>query len=67
MAKGGKDARVTVILQCTSCVRKGINKRSTGISRYITQKNRHNTSSRLELRKFCPCCLKHTIHREIKK
>nr|QXI83653.1 ribosomal protein L33 [Kuepferia decorata] len=27
---------------------------STGISRYITQKNRHNTPNRLELRKFCP-------------
>nr|YP_010926846.1 ribosomal protein L33 [Melocactus glaucescens]WKK45451.1 ribosomal protein L33 [Melocactus glaucescens] len=38
-----------------------------GISRYITQKNRHNTPSRLELRKFCPYCYRHTIHGEIKK
>jgi large subunit ribosomal protein L33 len=68
MAKG-KDVRVRVILECTSCVRNGvnINKESTGISRYITQKNRHNTPSRLELRKFCPYCYKHTIHGEIKK
>nr|YP_009698131.1 ribosomal protein L33 [Alangium kurzii]YP_009698216.1 ribosomal protein L33 [Alangium platanifolium]YP_009699321.1 ribosomal protein L33 [Alangium chinense]AUF34270.1 ribosomal protein L33 [Alangium alpinum]WKV25520.1 ribosomal protein L33 [Alangium chinense subsp. pauciflorum]WKV25608.1 ribosomal protein L33 [Alangium chinense subsp. strigosum]AUF33675.1 ribosomal protein L33 [Alangium chinense]QEJ85239.1 ribosomal protein L33 [Alangium kurzii] len=68
MAKG-KDVRGTVILECTSCVRKGINvnKVSTGISRYITQKNRHNTPNRLELRKFCPYCHKHTIHGEIKK
>ena len=66
MAKG-KDARVTVILECTRCVRNGVNKQSIGISRYITQKNRHNTPSRLELRKFCPCCYKHTIHGEIKK
>nr|ALI92035.1 Rpl33 [Iodes cirrhosa]ALI92037.1 Rpl33 [Iodes liberica] len=65
MAKG-KDVRVTVILECTSCVQNG-NKVSPGISRYITQKNRHNTPNRLELRKFCPHCYKHTIHGEIKK
>nr|YP_009896550.1 ribosomal protein L33 [Henophyton deserti]QKK43183.1 ribosomal protein L33 [Henophyton deserti] len=63
MAKG-KDVRVIIILECTSCVR---NKESAGISRYITQKNRHNTPSRLELIKFCPYCYKHTIHGEIKK
>nr|YP_009249055.1 ribosomal protein L33 [Baxteria australis]AMW67107.1 ribosomal protein L33 [Baxteria australis] len=66
MAKG-KDVRVKVILECTGCVRNSINKESTGISRYITQKNRHNTPGRLELRKFCRYCHKHTIHREIKK
>ncbi|KAJ0493468.1 putative ribosomal protein L33 [Helianthus annuus] len=32
------------------------NRESTGISRYITQKNRHNTPNRLELLKFCPYC-----------
>nr|YP_009945528.1 ribosomal protein L33 [Chuquiraga rotundifolia]QOE56078.1 ribosomal protein L33 [Chuquiraga rotundifolia] len=70
MAKG-KDVRITVILECTACVQNGVNvnvnKASTGISRYITQKNRHNTPNRLELLKFCPYCYKHTIHREIKK
>nr|YP_010690779.1 ribosomal protein L33 [Spatholirion longifolium]WBU14658.1 ribosomal protein L33 [Spatholirion longifolium] len=66
MAKG-KEVRVIVILECTSCVQKDVNKESPGISRYITQKNRHNTSGRLELRKFCPYCRKHTIHGEIKK
>nr|YP_010999113.1 ribosomal protein L33 [Boopis anthemoides]WPM92931.1 ribosomal protein L33 [Boopis anthemoides]WVH38786.1 ribosomal protein L33 [Boopis anthemoides] len=68
MAKG-KDVRITVILECTACVRNGVNvnKASTAISRYITQKNRHNTPNRLELRKFCPYCYKHTIHGEIKK
>nr|YP_009571985.1 ribosomal protein L33 [Scurrula notothixoides]QBH75422.1 ribosomal protein L33 [Scurrula notothixoides] len=65
MAKGGKDARVTVILECIRCVRKSIKK--AGISRYITQKNRHNTPNRLELLKFCPCCFKHTVHGEVKK
>nr|YP_009171704.1 ribosomal protein L33 [Euonymus japonicus]YP_009433538.1 ribosomal protein L33 [Euonymus schensianus]YP_009480116.1 ribosomal protein L33 [Euonymus hamiltonianus]YP_009775965.1 ribosomal protein L33 [Euonymus szechuanensis]YP_010146089.1 ribosomal protein L33 [Euonymus fortunei]YP_010146174.1 ribosomal protein L33 [Euonymus maackii]YP_010184666.1 ribosomal protein L33 [Buxus megistophylla]YP_010265948.1 ribosomal protein L33 [Euonymus europaeus]YP_010353535.1 ribosomal protein L33 [Euony len=65
----GKDTRVKVILECTGCVRTGVsvNKKSRGISRYITQKNRHNTPGRLELRKFCPYCYKHRIHGEIKK
>nr|YP_010317313.1 ribosomal protein L33 [Lantana camara]QID76428.1 ribosomal protein L33 [Lantana camara]UNB14627.1 ribosomal protein L33 [Lantana camara] len=62
-----KDARGTVILECTSCIRNGVKKVSRGISRYITQKNRHNTPNQLELRKFCPYCYKHTIHGEIKK
>ncbi|YP_398350.1 ribosomal protein L33 (chloroplast) [Lactuca sativa] len=68
MAKG-KDVRIPVLLECTACVRNGVNvnKASTGISRYITQKNRHNTPNRLELRKFCPYCYKHTIHGEVKK
>nr|YP_008964887.1 ribosomal protein L33 [Schwalbea americana]CDJ38645.1 ribosomal protein L33 [Schwalbea americana] len=68
MAKS-KDARVTVILECTGCIRNGngVKKVPTGISRYITQKNRRNTPNRLELRKFCPYCYKHMIHGEIKK
>nr|YP_010192011.1 ribosomal protein L33 [Evolvulus alsinoides]QZN05653.1 ribosomal protein L33 [Evolvulus alsinoides]BDR61756.1 ribosomal protein L33 [Evolvulus alsinoides var. oblongus] len=66
MAKS-KDVRVTVILECISCVPNGVNKVARGISRYITQKNRHNTPNRLELKKFCPYCYKHTIHAEIKK
>nr|YP_010411728.1 ribosomal protein L33 [Lophophora diffusa]URP30822.1 ribosomal protein L33 [Lophophora diffusa] len=66
MAKG-KDARVKVILECTACVRKSVNKESRGLSRYITQKNRHKMPSWLELRKFCTYCYRHTIHGEIKK
>nr|YP_009028157.1 ribosomal protein L33 [Couepia guianensis]YP_009263218.1 ribosomal protein L33 [Couepia caryophylloides]YP_009263301.1 ribosomal protein L33 [Couepia grandiflora]YP_009263384.1 ribosomal protein L33 [Couepia ovalifolia]YP_009263467.1 ribosomal protein L33 [Couepia paraensis]YP_009263550.1 ribosomal protein L33 [Couepia polyandra]YP_009263633.1 ribosomal protein L33 [Couepia rankiniae]YP_009263716.1 ribosomal protein L33 [Couepia sandwithii]YP_009263799.1 ribosomal protein L33 [Couepia su len=66
MAKG-KDVRVRIILECTDCVRNNVNKKPRGISRYSTQKNRHNTPNRLELRKFCPYCSKHTIHGEIKK
>nr|YP_009669091.1 ribosomal protein L33 [Guaiacum angustifolium]QCW94089.1 ribosomal protein L33 [Guaiacum angustifolium] len=66
MAKG-KDIRITIILECTECARKNVDKKSKGISRYITQKNRHNTPNRLELRKFCSYCFKYTIHREIQK
>jgi len=66
MAKG-KDVRVRVILQCTSCIQNGINMASSGISKYITQKNRHNIPSRLDLRNFCHYCHMDTIHGEIKK
>nr|YP_009433333.1 ribosomal protein L33 [Zostera marina]YP_010205213.1 ribosomal protein L33 [Chorda filum]ATD85245.1 ribosomal protein L33 [Zostera marina]UAV85781.1 ribosomal protein L33 [Chorda filum] len=66
MAKG-KEIRGRVLLECTSCVRNGDNKESRGVSRYITQKNRHNTPNRLELKKYCRYCYKYTIHGEIKK
>nr|YP_004891333.1 ribosomal protein L33 [Cephalotaxus harringtonia var. wilsoniana]YP_007890217.1 ribosomal protein L33 [Cephalotaxus oliveri]YP_009471726.1 ribosomal protein L33 [Cephalotaxus sinensis]YP_009641656.1 ribosomal protein L33 [Cephalotaxus hainanensis]YP_010138064.1 ribosomal protein L33 [Cephalotaxus griffithii]YP_010138146.1 ribosomal protein L33 [Cephalotaxus harringtonia]YP_010138310.1 ribosomal protein L33 [Cephalotaxus harringtonia var. nana]YP_010156706.1 ribosomal protein L33 [Cephalot len=66
MAKGG-NVRVTITLECTSCTQDSFNKKSPGISRYTTRKNRQNTTSRLELKKFCPYCSKHTIHGEIKK
>nr|YP_009826003.1 ribosomal protein L33 [Wolffia globosa]QIV68193.1 ribosomal protein L33 [Wolffia globosa] len=68
MAKG-KDVRVRVILECTSCGRneKGATKEVPGVSRYVTQKNRHNTPGRLELKKFCRYCNKHTSHVEVKK
>nr|AKT74014.1 ribosomal protein L33 [Corsia cf. boridiensis SPL470-2] len=62
-----KGARNSIILECTSCGQNGVNKESRCISRYITQKNRHNTPSVLELRKFCRYCHNHTIHGEIKK
>nr|YP_010760517.1 ribosomal protein L33 [Cuscuta polyanthemos]WEY30503.1 ribosomal protein L33 [Cuscuta polyanthemos] len=62
-----KEVRVKVILECTSCLQNVGKKGSMGVSRYITQKNRHNTPNRLELKKFCSHCYKHTIHGEIKK
>nr|YP_007026160.1 ribosomal protein L33 [Apopellia endiviifolia]AFU88870.1 ribosomal protein L33 [Apopellia endiviifolia]WIA67753.1 ribosomal protein L33 [Apopellia endiviifolia]WKW94962.1 ribosomal protein L33 [Apopellia endiviifolia] len=64
MAKS-KEIRVTINLECTDCARNDEKKR--GISRYTTQKNRRNTPVRLELRKFCRYCGRHTIHKEIKK
>nr|YP_009532308.1 ribosomal protein L33 [Cuscuta pentagona]AYA51709.1 ribosomal protein L33 [Cuscuta pentagona]UMI33767.1 ribosomal protein L33 [Cuscuta pentagona] len=62
-----KGVRGKIILECTGCVRNSHNRVSKGVSRYITQKNRHNTPNRLELKKFCPYCYKHIIHGEIKK
>ena len=49
----------------TEC-RSNVNKRSSGVSRYMTQKNRRNNPERLELKKYCPHCNKKTIHKEIK-
>nr|YP_009974140.1 ribosomal protein L33 [Marattia laxa]QNH94060.1 ribosomal protein L33 [Marattia laxa] len=66
MAKS-KDVRVTITLECISCDQNNSDKRFAGVSRYTTRKNRRNTPTRLELKKFCPYCSEHTIHRELKK
>ena len=64
MAKN-KGTRILITLECTEC-RSNTNKRSTGVSRYISQKNRRNNPERIELKKYCRRCNKHTIHKEIK-
>ncbi|CAN1557516.1 MULTISPECIES: 50S ribosomal protein L33 [Lacihabitans] len=60
MAKKGN--RVQVILECTEHKTTG----QPGMSRYITTKNRKNTTSRLELKKYNPVLKKVTVHKEIK-
>lgn len=60
MAKKGN--RIQVILECTEHKESG----QPGTSRYITTKNRKNTTNRLELKKFNPILKKVTIHKEIK-
>ena len=60
MAKKGN--RVQVILECTEHKESGM----PGMSRYISTKNRKNTTERLELRKFNPVLKKVTVHKEIK-
>ena len=47
-------------------MRSNTNKRTNGVSRYATTKNRRNNPNRLELKKFCPHCNSHTLHKEIK-
>lgn len=64
MAKN-KGPRITITLECTEC-RENSDKRSKGVSRYLTTKNRRNTSNKLEISKYCRYCNKHTIHKEIK-
>lgn len=54
--------RVQVIMECTEHRASGL----PGISRYITTKNRKNTTQRLELKKFNPIMKKYTVHKEIK-
>ena len=61
MAKKKKDARQTITLECTEARALGLTP-----SRYTTQKNKKNTSSRIELKKYNPFLRRHTVHKEIK-
>ncbi len=54
MAKKGN--RVLVTLACTECKERN----------YLTSKNRRTQTGRLELKKYCPRCRRHTLHRETK-
>ena len=50
------EVRIKLLLECTECKRRN----------YATEKNKRNTPNKLELRKYCPWCRKHTVHREVK-
>jgi large subunit ribosomal protein L33 len=50
------EARIFVTLACEDCKRRN----------YTTTKNKRNTPDRLQLKKYCPWCEKHTGHREAK-
>ena len=54
MAKG--DARDKITLAGTECEQR----------KYPTYKKKKNDTERLELKKYCPFCRKHTVHRESK-
>jgi len=54
MAK--KAIRTVITLACTECKEHN----------YTSEKNRRNDSGRLELKKYCPRCRRHTLHRETK-
>jgi len=51
-----KGARILVTLACTECKERN----------YISEKNRRNDTARMELKKFCPRCRQHQLHRETK-
>jgi len=55
MAKKGEN-RERITLQCTECKSEN----------YRTEKNKKNTTDRLELSKFCKKCGKSTTHKEKK-
>ena len=59
MAKKAKGNRVQVILECTEHKASGM----PGTSRYITTKNRKNTTERLELKKYNPILKRVTVHK----
>jgi large subunit ribosomal protein L33 len=48
------DIRPKITLACEDCKNRN----------YITKKNRRNDPDRLEVKKFCPTCNKHTNHKE---
>jgi len=54
--KGGGDVRVVINLACEDCKRRN----------YTSYKNKRNDPDRLELRKYCRWCGKHTAHKEAK-
>jgi large subunit ribosomal protein L33 len=60
MAKRGN--RIQVIMECTEHKDSGL----PGTSRYITTKNKKNTTERLELKKYNRIMKKVTLHKEIK-
>jgi large subunit ribosomal protein L33 len=60
-----KGARITITLECC-CDLPNAEKRKPGIFRYTSSKNRRNTPNRIELKKFCRHCNKHTNFKEIK-
>jgi large subunit ribosomal protein L33 len=54
MAKKGNADRIVITLECTECRERN----------YTSEKNRRNDPNRLELRKYCPRCRQHRLHRE---
>ena len=47
---------VKITLACTECKHRNYNK----------EKNKKNNPDRLEMKKYCRFCKKHTVHRETK-
>jgi large subunit ribosomal protein L33 len=56
MAKKKTEARTIITLACTEC------KERT----YTSTKNRRNDTQRIELKKYCPRCRTHQLHREVR-
>jgi ribosomal protein L33, bacterial type len=48
--------RVKITLACTDCKQRN----------YSNMKNKKNDPDRLELKKYCKFCHKHTVHKETK-
>lgn len=48
--------RVIILLQCSECKNRN----------YSSMKNKKNTTGKLEVKKYCRSCRKHTLHKETK-
>ncbi|MGI9952813.1 50S ribosomal protein L33 [Moorellaceae bacterium AZ2] len=48
--------RIGITLECSECKRRN----------YTTSKNKKNDPNRLELKKYCSNCGRHTVHKETK-
>ncbi len=48
--------REIINLQCTECKRKN----------YSSTRNKKTQTEKLELKKYCPFCRKHVLHKEVK-
>ena len=53
---GGAVMRTKITLACTECKQRN----------YDSMKNKKNDPDRLEMKKYCKFCKKHTLHRETK-
>jgi ribosomal protein L33 len=60
-----KKIRISIKLECINC-KENLFKTKLGISRYMTTKNRHTMSKKLQLIKHCKFCNQHNLHKEIK-
>lgn len=50
------DMRDNIIVACTECKQRN----------YDSQKNKKNNPDRIEVKKYCKFCKKHTVHKETK-
>ncbi|MEE8448466.1 MAG: 50S ribosomal protein L33 [Thermodesulfobacteriota bacterium] len=48
--------REHITLSCAECKRRN----------YVSKKNKQNTPEKLGLRKYCPFCRIHTLHKEVR-
>ncbi len=54
--RGGSKMRTKITLACTECKQRN----------YNTTKEKKNHPDRMEVRKYCRFCRKHTVHKETK-
>ena len=52
----GGTMRENIIIACTECKQRN----------YNSEKNKKNDPDRLEVKKYCKFCKKHTVHKETK-